>query len=187
MRLACAHIAALAAGVVLSGCEALGVSERVGYVAPIHGKFNETGEFAADLAFVADYGEETLTGVVRNFQFTRPGFDRPSGSIPIRGSVSRTPESEIRFQSKGQGSLTQGDQEYLFEIEVESYYIDERRRTITGGYWGGGEFYRRGEYVDWSPVSGEFRAKVLCRPNLLDSYPCPIPPPRPTAAAAAPS
>lgn len=168
--------AALALGAALvSSCQSTVLSQS-SYFAATEGEFGETGNFAAEIAFVVDYAQGTFDGELRNLQVTRGGFDRPAGTVPFSGAISRDPEGQLVLKATGTGPLTQDGQDYALEIEFESFYVTEDRERITGGFWGGGEFSRDGEYVDWLALKGRFEADAYCKPSVFRSTPCPLPP-----------
>jgi hypothetical protein len=158
----------------LAGCGASGLPMQASYATQMKGKFNDTGEFAANLVFLANYADATFSGTLQNFQFSRRGFERPSGSIPISGTISRTPEGEPMFKGAGEGVLAQGNREYAIGVEMESSYVDPEAETVSAWYFGGGEFTEAGRYVDWPGIAGDFRAEAVCKQYLF-SAPCVIP------------
>ena len=170
----------------LAGCSGsdLGsnLPRQASYATQIDGQFDDTGAFSANLAIAANYADETFEGVLQNFQFSRRGFERPTGSIPVSGTIALTPSGEVQFKGSGEGLLTQGDREYLLGVEMESSYIDPEAETLLAWYFGGGEFTRAGNYEDWPGVSGDFRAEAACK-RYLSSKPCVIPSSESAAAA----
>ena len=177
MRAPSCLAAALTCAFVLTGCQALGVSQTSSYSAPLRGDFADMGEFVADFGLVLDYDAGTFAGEIRDFHFPVQGFHTPSGSVPVTGTLSRNAEGDLALKGKGEGKLTEGDLNYAVEMEVESYFISDDQKTITGGYWGGGDFTRGATYLVWPALKGKFRAEAVCQPDIFRSAPCTLPPP----------
>ncbi|GKY88459.1 hypothetical protein [Sinisalibacter aestuarii] len=168
--------AALATAVFLAGCETIGGGgQHAIYSAPLNGEFNETGQFAAELILVVDDDGKTFNGVLQRFRFSRNGFDRPAGRVPVSGTITASPEGDAVLAGSGEGTLTQGRQEYLVEFEFEGTYADRGRERISAWYFGGGDFNRSGQYVDWPKLRGEFTANIICRSSPLNPNGCQIP------------
>jgi hypothetical protein len=144
------------------------------YEGPLQGEFDESGQFAADLAMVVDYQANSFNGVMRDFQFSRAGFDRPEGSIAITGTVSRGEGDELLLKGSGEGLLTQGELQYQLQVDLESFYVAEGRTSVQGSYFGGGDFTEDGEYRDWPGLKGRFEAKIVC-PTPTNLGPCTLP------------
>lgn len=169
--------AALAAMLFLFGCAALTGIQQSTYLAQLRGEFDGNGEFAAAFYVHVNPDGSTFVGELRDFQFTRAGFNRPSGRVAVQGTLTRAEDGELLLQGQGEGTLTQGNREYLLEFEMESSSIDENFDTISGWFFGGGDFNRGGEYVDWPKLRGEFQARRICAPNPFSQTTCGIPAP----------
>jgi hypothetical protein len=176
--------AAVAVSALLGGCSGIAGNQATAYLAPVQGTFAETGTFTAELAFVADYAEGTFAGELRDVRTSRPGLERPAGVVPFAGTLARNEEGEFEMAAEGAGTLSQEGQTFAVELEVESYYVEPDRGTITVGMFGGGELERGDSFVAWLPMAAEVRAEAVCRPGLFASGPCTLPPP--VLAAAAP-
>ncbi|WP_146202969.1 hypothetical protein [Silicimonas algicola] len=144
------------------------------YEAPMEGKFDEVGSFAADFALLVNYQQSTFSGVMRNFQFSRSGFKRPDGDVRVTGVVTRGDDDQVLLRGAGQGILTQDDREYLVEVELESFYISEDRTSLSGWYAGGGNFNVSGQFSDWPGIKGRFEADIVC-PTAVNIGPCTLP------------
>ncbi|MEM1067108.1 MAG: hypothetical protein AAF771_13725 [Pseudomonadota bacterium] len=175
--------AGLVAALSVAGC-ADSVRKQASYVAPMAGEFEEAGKFTGTFAFVADYDAGTFTGEIRDMEFTRPELATTRGVVPMSGTITETAPNEYAFQATGQGRLANGSRNYNLGIEMESSFIDEDRRRVTGWYFGGGEFNRGTTYVDWLTMRGQFEASLVCKTGLFNDTPCPMPPLSETAGLA---
>ncbi|GGH32242.1 hypothetical protein SAMN05444007_106121 [Cribrihabitans marinus] len=168
-------IAALAAILVIAGCEETAKYQQTSYQTVMQGKFRDTGSFAADFAFVINEGTGEFEGQLRNFRFSQPGFEKPTGSVPLKGTAGRNDANDIVFEATGTGLLKQGNLTYKPEFEVGVSYVSPYNNTASGWFYAGGSFERGGAYLEWPAMTGSFVGKKVCRPGPLNPSPCPVP------------
>lgn len=173
---------AVCAALALAGCETTNAFQQASYATIVEGKFEETGKFVADLGFVLNPADGSFKGEMRNFQFTEPGLDRPTGTIPISGVTSRNDQGDIEYEATGKGVLQQGNKKFDVELQMGTTYVNKYDNTAGGWYWAGGSVTRNGAYQKYSSFQGQFTAKLVCKPGPLKPGPCPLPPPRKTAS-----
>lgn len=161
---------------LVSGCADIGVPSQASYEGTLSGKIDEKEDFSAEIVLLLDFENESFTGYVHNFEFSRPRFDRPEGRVDFAGSISR---EEVNappvLQGEGGGKLVQGRYTYdIGEFQIDSYYVEGFKR-ITGGYFGGGGFTRTAEWeewIGWLGMKGRFEAEVVCQTSLFNMDGC---------------
>ncbi|WP_413717411.1 hypothetical protein [Silicimonas sp. MF1-12-2] len=152
---------------LLASMAACGEYEAATYQAKLAGEFGDNGEHTADFSFAVDRASESFTGVVYNFQTDRAGFDAPDGAIQVTGTSSLNEEGAILLVGDGEGVLSQGDLTYEVNIHLESGWVQEQLKTVSGWYSGGGGLLDDGNYQEWISYRGKFRVQAECREDNL--------------------
>lgn len=159
----------------LAGCSGIAKTDVATFSADLSGEFDDNGTHSADIAFITDVNKGTFEGSIDNFKFSRRGFDSPSGSIPISGTVFYEEEGKRKFTGDGEGTLSQDGVKYKVRIHIESGFVHPRLNSVSMWYFGGGGFTSWGRWLEWVGFRGRFRAEVNCKQGKYGDTQCTLP------------
>jgi len=163
---------AVAAFGLLTGCAGVNGTEVATFSAKLSGEFGDNGTHEADIAVLMNVLEGTFEGNIENFKFSQRGFDNPSGSIPISGTLSYNEDGNLKLEGTGEGTLSQAGNEYKANVKIASGWVHPRLDRVSMYYFGGGGMTQAGRWLDWTALRGSFKTDIDCKTGRFGSVQC---------------